>query len=429
MRVILYTAMFLLLVPAILIAQAGETSENQQVKKNNVKIEPFLMLQLWSSYSIGQTLFDAEKAQYEPVDDRFNIMLRRARIGFRAQPYEGLEFTVVTAYDMIGRDIHSALVGEPNNGAIPKLGIWDAYLQWSVHKNSEAFNIVAGYFRPQLSRESITSGWSVNSMEKSMSQNYIRKHLVGTGVGRAAGLNVGGLLLHHKINYNIGIFNPVFHSNNGNSTGVHYAPLLSGRVAVNIGEPEMNRYKVAYDINYFNERHGLTLAAGAAWQGRTDLFSESYMTSVDMLLNLGAFNLDGEWNQMWREGRRSLENEHFITSYATGHIRAGYNVMIDHRFFIEPSFMLMHFAGALDAEGQENARALNSHSGTETTYDAGVNWYLNRKNLKLMLHYTWHTGQPGAAGAGAAVNTFFHQKDVGAIQRGNWLGLGMHAIF
>ncbi len=67
--------------------------------------------------------------------------------------------------------------------------------------------------------------------------------------------------------------------------------------------------------------------------------------------------------------------------------------------------------------------------GEETTYDAGINWYLDGKNLKVLLHYTWRSGDPGEAGPGSQANMFFSQNGLGAIRRGNWLGLGVNAIF
>ncbi|MDX1942496.1 MAG: hypothetical protein SFU99_18170 [Saprospiraceae bacterium] len=427
-KTITILAFFAVSLPAF----SQKTFDHWLKKKEDTKIEPFIMLQLWGSYSLGQEVFSSVTKQYEPVDDRFNIMFRRARLGFRAAPYEGLQFTVMGAYDLLGRDVNSASVGGANNGSQPVFFIWDAFLQWKVNKSDERLNIIAGYFRPQISRESITSAWAVNSMEKAMSQNYIRTHLVGTGPGRAVGLNLGGLLLNHNINYNIGIFNPVFQSNSGNSTGKNFAPLLVGRLAFNIGEPEMENYKIAYDINYFNERKGVTLATGGAWQGNTDLFTQSYTYSVDALINLGAFNLDGEWNWMWRDGIRTLENQsirNFTSLSETGHIRAGYNIILNNNFFIEPSFMLMQFSGAKESTKQADAKAISASSGSESTYDTGINWYLNKKNLKIALHYTWRDGDPGDAGDGATVNAFFNQSDVGAIRRGDWLGLGLSAIF
>ena len=429
------TIVFLILLPGVL-AFGQNSFQNWLPKKDGFKIEPFIMVQLWSSYTTGQEVYNPEQKQYELVDDRFNVQLRRARLGFRAEPYEGLRFTVVGAYDLIGRDVLTGQVGGTNNGSLPEFGIWDAFFQWRLKKGSEAFNVVGGYFRPQLSRESITSGWAVNSMEKSMSQNYIRKHLVGTGPGRAAGINLGGLLLDGNgglgLNYNLGVFNPLTLANNGNSTGSAFAPLFAGRAVIYLGSPEMDKYKIGYNINYFGQRKGLSVGAGGAWQGRTDVFESSYAASADFLFNWGPLNVDGEWNLMWREGSRPLADDverNFTYSSNTGHLRLGYNIIVGKKAFLEPSFMLMQFNGARSLDGQADAKAVGASSGAERTYDAGINWYLNKTNLKLMLHYTWHEGDAGEAAPGFAGNQYFSQSDVGAIHRGNWLGLGVNAVF
>ncbi len=400
----------------------------------DLKIQPFVMTQLWGAYTFDQEVYQLEEDAYERVDNRVNFMLRRARLGFRMMPYENLKFTIVGAYDLIGRDVLSGTVGGSNNGSLPEFGIWDAFAHWKISKNTESLNLVGGYFRPQLSRESITSGWSVNSMEKSMSQNYIRRHLVGAGSGRALGINLGGLLFREDqqlgLNYNLGIFNPVYLTNNGNSVGSKFSPLLVGRAVVYVGDPEMTRYKIGYDINYFGARRGLSIGFGGSWQGETVLFRSSYATEIDFLLNLGRWSVDGDWNFMWREGIRDLPSDgvrEFTYSSNTGHLRMGYNLVLG-RFFLEPSFMIMQFNGGSTALEQADAQTVGSFSGAEATYDIGVNWYLNKKRLKVMLHYTWRAGDAGEAGQGATVNQFFSQGGVGAIRRGNWLGMGMNII-
>ncbi|MCB0550624.1 MAG: hypothetical protein KDD19_23845 [Phaeodactylibacter sp.] len=430
-----FTIVLLAFVPFTLAFGQGDF-QGWLKKKEGFKIEPYMMIQLWSSYSTGQEVYHPERNRYEGVDSRFNVQLRRVRLGFKAEPYEGLQFNVVGAYDLIGRDVLSGQVGGGNNGSLPEFGIWDAYFQWRLKKGSEAFNLVGGYFRPQLSRESITSGWSVNSMEKAMSQGYIRRHLVGTGPGRALGLNLGGLLLADNgqlgFNYNLGIFNPLTLANNGNSVGNDFAPLVVGRAVVYLGDPEMEKYKIGYDINYYGQRKGLAIGAGGSWQGQTEAFTRSYAASTDFLFNWGPLNIDGEWNFMWREGSRLPADEverSFTYNSNTGHLRLGYNIIAGKKAFLEPAFMVMQFNGAKDLTGQADAKAIGASSGTERTYDAGINWYLNKKHLKLMLHYTWREGDAGEAAPGFTGNQYFSQSDVGAIHRGNWLGLGANAIF
>lgn len=413
----------------------GQEFDNWLEKRDGWKIEPFVQFQLWANYSMNQEAYNAESDRYLPVDDRFNTTFRRARLGFRMEPFDGLKFKVTGAYDLVGRDLNSALIGGANTGNRPNFTIWDAYLQWRIKPGSEAFNLVGGYFRPQISRESITSAWNVASLEKAMSQTYIRAHLTGTGPGHAPGLNLGGLVLSENgklgFNYNIGVFNNLAVTGRGNTIGTEFSPLYTGRIVAYLGDPEMTSYKIGYTTNYFGRRKGLSLGGGGTWQGRTDLFQSSYAASVDMLFNWGPFNLDGEWNFMWREGERPSNTNGpraFTYESGVGHLRASYNLVVG-KYFLEPAFLVYRFSGATDAVEQADAEAVGAFSGTDNTYDIGLNWHLSRRQLKLALHYTWHEADAGDGGDGFAGNLFFFQPGVGAIRRGDWLGLGLSAIF
>jgi len=401
-------------------------------KKEDFKFDIRMMVQLWTLYTMDQEVYNAETGSYEGVDDRFNTNLRRARLIMRGQPYPRLKYSLVMFYDLAGRDLLSASVGG-NNPAQPNFGVWDGFFQYQLSKGSQSAWLTGGWFRPQMQRESITSGWSVNSFEKSMSQNYLRRHLVGTGPGRAAGLNIGGLIQGEKIglNYNLGVFNPLTTSPLGRTVGQEFAPLIAGRAVLYLGDPELTKYKIGYETNFYNKRKGVSLDFNASYQGQTDLFEESIAFGPGMLLNWGPLNLDGEWMFMTRSGARTTGEgalRSFDYSSNTGHVRVGYNITVG-KYMLEPVFMVMQFNGGEAAVEQLDASAVGSFSGSEQTYDAGVNFYLDRRNLKLMLHYTWRDGDPGAAGDGARVNQFFSQGGIGAIRRGNWLGLGLHAIF
>lgn len=416
-----------------IMAQDQERPEDNRLtdlwlkKKDDFKFDIRMMVQLWSLYTMDQEVFNPETEQYETVDNRFNTNLRRARLIVRGNPYPRLKYSLVMFYDLAGRDLLSASVGGAN-AAQPNFGVWDGFFQYQLSKGSEAAWLTGGWFRPQFQRESITSGWSVNSFEKSMSQNYVRRHLVGTGPGRAAGLNLGGLLQGEKVglNYNVGVFNPLYTGEFGQTVGRNFSPLFSARTVLYLGDPELTNYKIGYETNYYNKRRGVSLDFNASYQGETDLFEESIAIGPGMLLNWGPLNLDGEWIWMTRSDSRG--NQSFDYTSNSGHVRVGYNFIVG-KYMLEPVFMAMQFNGGETAEEQANASAVGAFSGNERTYDLGVNWYIDRRNLKLMLHYTWRDGDSGAAGDGARVNQFFSQGGVGAIRRGNWLGVGLHAIF
>lgn len=424
MKKLLHTSRLIalaLMAPALL---SGQTTAYRWLpKSDSFRLKITTMVQLWGTYSTGQQVFNATISQYEAVDDRFNVSLRRARIVFNGDPYPRLGYTLALFYDQTGYDILSAGLGATNKDQ-PAVGVWDAFGQYRLGKKRSAPVLTAGYFRPQMQRESITTAWAPTSFEKAMSQNYVRRHLAGTGPGRATGLNIGGLWLGQNIglNYNAGLFTPVAAAFDGSSGGRKWAPLWAGRLSLQLGQPEMTAYKIAYETNYFNQRKGLSLDFNASNQGATDRFDRSTGYGPGFLFNWGPFNADGEWIWLQREGTAGK------ALAQTGHLRAGYNLRAG-RYLLEPTAMFMAFSGETAAEGQSAAAALGMSSGSERTYDVGLNVYFDRRNLKLYLHYVWRQGDAAAAGDGAQVNAFFSQPGIGAIRRGNYWGMGCNAIF
>ncbi len=418
----------LLLSLVILVFISGQTyaqEENSLFLKRleDYKIQPILSAQLWASYTTAAELWDAEKGIYEDADDRINFQVRRIRMGFKAQPYENFNIKVVGAYDLIGRDILAGPTGGQNNGNFPAFGLWEAFFQWRLQKNSEAFYLVGGYFTPQFSRESFTSAFQVTSLGKAWSQNYIRRHLVGRGPGRTLGMNLGGLWINDKENlsfkYNLGLHNPAFFDANGNSIGQEASPLAIARLAISIGDPEQKKYGLGGRINYLGKRRGFTIGANVAQQGETDFFQSNAALGVDVLFNWDNFNLDAERVFLWREG------VDFTYRSETLHARASYNLIVDDKYILEPSFMVRMFTGATDATEQGQALSVSSSSGMDTAYKASLNLYITELKTKVSLGYTLREGEVGDVGAGLNVNQLYFASQGEAIRRGNWLGLGL----
>lgn len=414
-------------------AQDGAAGPTKRWLEQNSSFKPDIStaFQLWGAYTKGFEVFDENTGRYEAVENRFNLSLHRARIILSGEPYHKLKYSVGLAYDRSGRDLLAGTVGSTNR-ADPAVVVWDSYLHWRPSKD-QSLNLVAGWFRPQMQRESITSAWAVSSFEKSMSQNNVRYHLVGTSPGRAAGLNLGGLLGKEKwwLTYNVGIFNPVTTGMNSSSVGQKYAPLLVGRASLSIGDPEMEQYNLGHLTNFFGKRKGVSLDFNFSTQNETGRFVSATAWGPGLLLNWGPVNLDAEWIWMEKQGTRNPPNgflRTFTTQSGAGHARLGLNLPAG-RYILEPTVMVMHFSGEMSAEGQADALAVGAASGETTTWDMGLNWHLDGRNLRLMFHYTWHSGKPGAAGDGATVNQYFSQNGVGAVHRGDWLGLGLNAMF
>ena len=401
-------------------------------------IQPYIQFQVWGTYTMGQEIFDDSLGTYRKVGNRYNTQLRRGRFGFKGRPYPWLSFNITGALDFVGRDVYSGTVGASNPAPFPDIELWQVYLTWKISQQDESLHLTAGYFPPMFSRATIVSAFSSTSLEKSFSQNYIRRHLVGTGPGRAVGLDLGGIIAPENgigLLYHLGIFSPLHTVRPGSSltqisAGEQAPLLLTGKANLQIGDPELSRYKLFLDVNHYGKRKGLSLGMSGSYQGQTDLFTENYAWGPDFSFNWGPFNSDGEWIWLNRSGER-MENgviRSFSYGSQAGFLRLSMNVLVEEKYLLEPMFMWQGFRGKTDAAGQADARAVNFDSGTEDHYELGLNWYLNKRDMKLSLHYIWRGGDLGSLEEGSRINLYFNQGGAGAIRRGDYVGLGLQAL-
>ena len=412
-------------IPVSLLFAQSKTTVDLFEKWKAYKLKPVLAFQLWSTYTGGQKRFDSQLQTYTDIANRLNFQLRRSRIGLKGQFREGLNFNFTTALDLVGRDPLSATQGGSNNGASPKFRAWNVFMQWQLKPQSEAVHLVFGYFTPQIGRESMTSAFRVSSMEKAWTQNYLRRQLTGTGPGRAVGINLGGVLKTPidwlNFNYNLGLFNPSFTDDQIIDEGKR-SPLVVGRLQMDFGNPELKKYSLVRKTSYFKERKGFSLAIAGAKQSTAAFHNGNYALSVDALFNWGPWNIDGEWAKLGRKSILDISSQSSIF-----HIRGSYLISLEKEYLLEPVLLIARFQGATSYVEQVTADSLLMDSGEDHYLDIGLNLYFN-PNLKLSLHATFQNGKLGAAEKGAIINQFFYQNQIGAIQRGDWLGLGMVAI-
>ncbi len=422
LRFTLLTA-FLLSVSHPLVAQQDSTALSRLLKDYRIKTS--VGLQLWTTYSTGMKVYDAETSAYLSVDNRLNTELKRSRFSISGQPYKTIDFQIVAALDFLGRDVYSSTDAGSNNSASPIFRIWNLFLKWQLVPESDAAYLSAGYFVTPIGRESGTAALRSTSFEKAWSQNYLRRHLTGLGPGRAAGLQFGGQL-HAENNrthltYEVGLQNPFFNIVGGNSEGREASPLVSSRVSLTFGDAESPTYSLGHKVNYFGKRTGITLSLGGARQGRTDLFRENLAGGVELLANHPAIHLDGDLYFLQRTARSGT------TTGTTGYLRAGRNFNLPRQLVLEPVASYWFFRGQTGAQETAFATSVSEFSGRDTGIDLGANLYFN-PNLKLSLFYALRQGSAGAGDATTIINNYYQQGGVGAIERGNYIGLGLVAI-
>lgn len=425
-----FLGLFLLSLLSLVAPAAQEESTNNIFgqKLPDFKVKVSTAFQQWTTYSLGAQMLDSETGQYEAVDDRFNIMLRRSRIGFSGQPYSKLDFKLTASLDLVGRDILAATEAGSNNGGSPQFRLWNALVHWQpLLGKSDGLHMIMGYFVSPIGRESMTAAMRSSSFEKAWSQNYLRRHLTGIPPGRSMGFMLGGQFgekgggFHYG--YELAVQNPVFGAFGGNSTGANASLLYVGRGVLHFGDPENNTYKYAYKTNHFGKRRGLTLGFSGAAQSASDLFSSNTAWGGDWNLSLTHITFDGE---LLAIGRKGSDGSH--TQGLTGYSRFGYNIYLPSKMVLEPLISYWYFRGPMLAEEQQVAQKLQSFTGQDNGLDIGLNLYFS-PDFKLSLFYASRFAEAGALGPENATNNFFEQPGVGDILRGDYIGLGWVGVF
>ncbi len=383
------------------------------------KIKPFIMAQPWLTYTENYDVPGSPDLKEHQTD----FFIRRGRFGFKGRFNPLLKFKLVMSYDKLWKTNPN-----PNDGAKgsvkftgethPKLQFLDVFLMWKAL--GDEFVITGGHFRPQVGRANITSGFKILSLEKGLPNFYVRNHVIGkplkvhtfnfaTGNGRATNITFGGLILKnlYSLNYN---FSAAYNQNYVNSK--YSSPLLTGRVAVSIGDPEMKTYKLGYTQTYLGKRKGITFAINGSYQGEgiykneNKPFDKNYLYGGDILANYKNLDFVFEYDflgRKWKDGTSYLDK--------VWQVKAGYILSLFSQKF-EPAVSYEEFKP--DSNGYSVYKKRKN-----TRYDVGVNWYIRGNRLKLSLHY-----------AKGKLYNYTNKKtgDVGTVNV-SYIGLGFQFIF
>lgn len=357
--------------------------EPKAVAIEGKKIEITQSLQLWDVYTL-------ETLGAQAQESRNDLYIRRGRLGVKGDLQKNVSFNVSFAYDGIGRDKKTAGNGSPNPDDNHDFFLWEAFTTWS-HK--PMFNITAGYFRPQVGREHMTAAFKTSSFEKSLSNFQPRAHAIARGTGRELGINVGGLQKGNgwSFNYNFGLFDMSGEKLIGE--GSKSLPMIASRLAFTLGDPEMEKYGIGYTHSYYGKRKGITLGVNSTYQGETAVFTSNSFYGADVLANWGPWDFTMEWDWLYRNSFLEQEPTDIIpplTESTTDQVftyKLAYNFLLKNGKILQAAGM---YSGQL-ASDWGNRQGLNSLTGAtdQKVYDIGINYLINKDNLKLNLHYIW----------------------------------------
>lgn len=369
------------------------------------------------------------------VDPRADLYLRRYQLAFKGNAYADLSYQFSLAMDNIGKDSLTGTVGGPQNSNPTTIQVQDAFFGWKAWGNLG--NVTFGLFKPVLSRSLITSFTSTTSLDVPLAYTYERDHLYTASTARASGVDLGGVWSSDTgkgvtVGYDFGFFDVMQDKNSSSSTPVSaakWAPLLTGRLSVTLGDPEAKGYGITRSDNSLGGRNGITLGLFGSYQGATILridsstalsvkggtgkntvasltttsdsltsklsrkyvggFKLNSVTGADVQVEFRRLTLGGEVAWLYREFEdadaakwKGVLPAGNYTDF-TWHVRAAYAIQVK-KTFVEPSVMFTRFEG--DDLSATNAK------GEDQQLDMGVNWYIQKNNVKLGLHWILQDG-------------------------------------
>ena len=354
----------------LLIATYSAFCFNPDEKEFKPSIKPYLNLQVWNIYSSGNM------KNGEEVQNRFVSYFRRGRFGAKGYFAPTISFNAQFYFDYLAKDADVASKGTPNASTI---GVWSANIIWKVFENSEFLYLTGGTFLPQISRESVTTPWSVSSLDKAETSCYLRQFITGKTNGICPGVNAGGLIniaSRFQMVYNVAVVN------RQDKTSImvnNWSPVVLGRVEFVLGDPENNGYKYGISPVPDNKNKNLILGLGSSGQGETDAFKKSSTLGADLSMSYNFFKIESSYFKLFRKNISDYQGNNFCFKMSSA-------ITIQNKWIFQPAFMFDWFKG--DA-GYSDAMFFD---GTDRLFDFGINAWNPSQKIKIGLHYLNHSG-------------------------------------
>lgn len=348
---------FFLLLEQLSMAQQSTQEEG----RDKISIQPFLNFQLWG---LNQ--------HYQSENEEINQMLllfRRGRFGANASIGSRWKMQIQLGMDGLGlvnTDSVKQSVLYQN-----ALSVWSMQAQYKVFSHSEALYLNVGYMLPHISRECVTTPWSVASLDKMRSSVALRYFVTGKNNGISPGITAGGLVLQKKIYYSVAIMPNAFYTAEQPQT---QSPLLLGHMLFSFIENEFDAYRYTLPTNGYKQTFGITLGAGGSYQGTTPAFKSNATFGLNLLIAFQKIQVDVEAYKLFR-------NNHEETSQGyTYHVRGTYSAIF--------AKSVLQTTMAFWQSKCDND-LYNQPVYMENSFDTGVDFIPNKKAVKVGIHYTY----------------------------------------
>jgi hypothetical protein len=352
----------------IIISLIVFSTANALAKNTDKKLGLYGYLQLRNDYS----------ATNLTVND---VYFKRLRIGIKGGSQKPpIDWEVL---------FHNDLLGKQNIPAeAAKIQLWHMFATWRISKENESLLLTAGTFLPRISRECVSSPFSMSSIEKSPATGKMRMFLLEKSNGIQPGLMLGGLIGSDKKHfYNVAC--QFIQTDFIASATVN--PVFTARVTHMVLGREISKYQHLF--SEFNPTKTNYLSVGYGLGVRPDLQTKNHKT---------AFGIDAAW--AFNKFRLVCESYLYGTTKTAENLsmssvmRFSGIITLNNNFIVEPVF---------SAWAWHNMAYLNDNAPIrELEPNVGINIYPPHKSLKIMLHYIYNNSltSSGDRDSGFVVN-------------------------
>lgn len=345
-----------------------------QIKWKNGYLNCNISLQLWNVVTLDYNNLE--------LDPRYDLYLRRGRLGFGGKLANRLSFGTTFSYDGAGKNQFTQSLGSVNNDERFQAILRDGFLSYSF---SGFYNLTMGFFRPRVGKESFYSSWFCISQEKSLPNIQVRRHMVGRLLGRETGVNLGGIKQFSKsvgFGYDLGVFDLSHPNVAGDDSSGNL--LKTGRIFLMLGDPEVKNYSLIYYQSGFGNRKGVTIGINASHQGANSIFDYNMVLGADLQVNWGPLDVVLEYDWLLRDNKSLLGEPGKNTVDQVNSAKLAWNFKLKNNTLLQPTFMFT------SEDSDDSGSGVNkfTNSMDQQIFAFGLNWLINKDKLKLGLHFT-----------------------------------------
>jgi len=332
--------------------------------------------------------------QYEALGSRTlsgytsNLYIRRTRLLVGGTLFGVFEYFIDTDFPNLFKN--NATVTPAGGMAMsakstPGLNIQDAFATWKAYGDYAKLDV--GYMLPPMSHNAVQGATTLYSWDYF---TYTFRHSDAFGsappspVGRDTGAQARGLVAGGHVEYRLGVFQGLRNQTNGTDVAGRNAPRLTGRVQVNLLDPETGFF---YAGSYLGAKK--VLSVGGWFDIQNDYHGYGGDVFVDMPIGPGVLTAQVDVSHWDGQTFIALPKQTALGS-EVGYLIAGLHlspiVRVDHLWLTGDDNDLSRYAGGVafwPFGHNSNVKAFYSRESSQAAAEHAANAF----NLQWQIYY------------------------------------------